>query len=204
MIKSIRQAARPCEDLRHQTSSEVERSDQTPGQQELERFVRHLRMPPESDGITSNTFGRSSATTISHTRATRLTILQLCIESFGSHICGVDRQRASSDAREPLRKLTGFFGIHRGLRAPRNLRIPQNAFGYSPASHHSKPGCFNLRFRCTTQNGKNFGSSPRKASAFHRNATAFPPESLGLPTVRDDSQRVSPDTHGSLRAPRIS
>jgi hypothetical protein len=163
------------------TSSEVYRTGQTPDHQELERFVRHLSMPPESVGITSNAFGRSSATTISHTRAVRLSILQpVAPEDFGSLTCACRPPQSvfghspeSSDSTGSsyprlLRKCGlcvshGLFGAY------------QNAFGCSPGiSPLGSWGCkAPLGFAARTAECEELRFFTRKASAFHRQASAY-------------------------------
>jgi len=165
-------------------------------------------MPPESDGIRSNAFGRSSATTISHTRAVRLSILQpVAPEDFGSPTCACRPPQSvfghspeSSDSTGSsyprlLRKCGlcvshGLFGAY------------QNAFGCSPGiSPLGSWGCkAPLGFAARTAECEELRFFTREASAFHRQASArhfgelrFSAESFGFPTCVMTAKRASPD-----------
>jgi len=124
--QDVRHAARPSEDLRHLTSSEVYRSGQKPDHQEIERFARHLSMPPESDGITSNTFGRSSATTISHIEPSGSAPANCESENFGSPPVRVTANERLRTLAERLRTLT------RTLRSP-----PERLRVFARQPHHT-------------------------------------------------------------------
>jgi hypothetical protein len=178
--QDVRHAARPSEDLRHLTSSEVLRSGQKPDHQELERFVRHLSMPPESDGITSNTSGRSSATTISHIEPSGSAPANCASENFGSPPVRVTanerlRTRESVSGRSP-----GLSGVH------------QNAFGCSPGNHTTRA--------CGALVGL---TRPRRTTCSVR-MTSVVQDDFGLPTVRDDSHQSVPGHSPELRLHRIS
>jgi len=124
--QDVRHAARPSEDLRHLTSSEVYRSGQKPDHQEIERFVRHLSMPPESDGITSNTLGRSPATTISHIEPSGSAPANCASENFGSPPVRVTANERLRTLGERLRTLT------RTLRSP-----PERLRVFARQPHHT-------------------------------------------------------------------
>jgi len=97
----------PVKNLRHLTSSEVQRTGQTPDHQELERFARHLRMPPELDGLILNTFGRSSASIIPTTGLRAQLLCKLCTGEPRFPTVRANRHRASPDARRTLRSPPG-------------------------------------------------------------------------------------------------
>ena len=125
----VRQAARPSGDLRHLTSSEVHRTGQTPDHQELERFVRHLRMPPESDGLNLNTLGRSSATIIPTTSLRAQLLCKLCIGELRLPTVRANRHRASPDARRTLRSPPGSSEPTRTPSGVRRQPAPLESFG---------------------------------------------------------------------------
>jgi len=127
--QGVRQAARPSGDLRHLTSSEVQRTGQTPDHQELERFARHLRMSPESDGLILNTFGRSSATIIPTTSLRAQLLCKLCIGELRFPTVRANRHRASPDARRTLRSPPGSSESNRTPSGVRRQPAPLEPSG---------------------------------------------------------------------------
>jgi len=79
-------------------------------------------MPPESDGFKRTPPGVPA--TLSHVSLLGLSAQRhRATENFGSPVRKA-ANRASSDAHEHLRTLTGIFGFHRNLRVPtQNLRV---------------------------------------------------------------------------------
>jgi len=88
-----------------------------------ERFVRHLQYAAGIGWLQANTSGCSQAT-LSHVSLLGLSAQRhRATENFGSPVRKA-ANRASSDAHEHLRTLTGIFGFHR------NLRVPPRTFGF--------------------------------------------------------------------------
>jgi hypothetical protein len=155
--QDVRQAARPGGDLRHLTSSEVHRTGQTPDHQELERFVRHLRMPPESDGFILNTLGRSSATIIPTTSLRAQLLCKLCIGELRLPTVRANRHRASPGARRTLRSPPGSSEPTRTPSGVRRQPAPLEPFG-------ADSGLSGLVARPAVA---------RKTSVFHRRASVL-------------------------------
>lgn len=157
----------PVKNLRHLTSSEVQRTGQTPDHQELERFARHLRMPPESDGLILNTFGRSSASIIPTTSLRAQLLCELCTGELRFPTVRANRHRASPDARRTLRSPPGSSEPTRTPSGVRRQPAPLEPFG-------ADSGLSRLVARPAVA---------RKTSVFHRRASVLHPCGMTPPSV---------------------
>lgn len=114
----------------------------------------------------------------SHTSNLRVQTLQTVHRAnFGSPLVRVTATESLRTLTECFRTLTSLFGSSTGL-----FGVHRTPSGVRRQPHHS--------------NQRDLDRSHRI-----RRTTCRVCESLGSPLVRDDSHRVSPDTHRNLRAP---
>jgi len=132
-------------------------------------------MPPESDGFNRTPPGVQA--TLSHVSLLGLSAQRhRATENFGSPVRKA-ANRASSDAHEHLRTLTGIFGFHRNLRVPPGPSGSRAPLGSSPAAFTNK--------------------NPLGFTA-HRSRSS---EDFGPPPVRYNRHRASSDAHRNFRIP---